>query len=111
VPLVAGAAIAFDGQVSVYDTRTADTPCYACVFPPEVAPPEARCATMGVFAPLTGILGALQAAEALKLLVGIGGLNGCLLRLDALTMESRIARIVRDPACVICGVQSAVSAS
>jgi len=66
---------------------------------------------MGVFAPLTGILGTLQAAEALKLLVGIGGLNGCLLRLDALTMESRISHIVRDPACVICGVQSAIRAS
>jgi len=110
-PLISGAAVRFDGQLSVFDLRTASAPCYCCLFPEHGDNEEMPCAVMGVFAPLTGILGALQAAEALKLLVGIGGLNGCLLRLDALTMESRISRIVRDPACVICGVQSAVRAS
>ena len=71
-PLVSGAAIGFDGQISVYDTRSADAPCYACVFPPESTFEEVRCSTMGVFAPLVGIIGAMQAAEALKLIAGIG---------------------------------------
>jgi len=110
-PLISGAAVRFEGQLSVFDLRSALAPCYCCLFPERGDNEDMPCAVMGVFAPLTGILGALQAAEALKLLVGIGGLNGCLLRLDALTMKSRIACIVRDPACVICGVQSAVRAS
>src|SRR5204862_5531932 len=71
-PLVAGAAIGFDGQISVYDTRRPDAPCYACLFPPEATVADAQCATMGVFAPLVGIIGAMQAAEALKLLAGVG---------------------------------------
>ncbi|HEX2530028.1 MAG TPA: HesA/MoeB/ThiF family protein, partial [Burkholderiaceae bacterium] len=72
VPLVSGAAIQFDGQISVFDPRRDDAPCYACLFPPEQPFEEARCATMGVFAPLVGIIGAMQAAEALKLVAGIG---------------------------------------
>jgi molybdopterin/thiamine biosynthesis adenylyltransferase len=71
-PLVSGAAIRFDGQLSVFDPRDAASPCYACVFPPEQSFEETRCATMGVFAPLVGIVGAMQAAEALKLLSGAG---------------------------------------
>jgi molybdopterin/thiamine biosynthesis adenylyltransferase len=72
-PLVSGAAIGFDGQISVYDTREPDAhPCYACLFPPEAAFEEVACATMGVFAPLVGIVGSVQAAEALKLLAGTG---------------------------------------
>jgi molybdopterin/thiamine biosynthesis adenylyltransferase len=71
-PLVSGAAIGFDGQVSVYDSRQPDAPCYACLFPPDATVEEVRCATMGVFAPLVGIIGATQAAEALKLLAGVG---------------------------------------
>jgi molybdopterin/thiamine biosynthesis adenylyltransferase len=67
VPLVSGAAIGFDAQVSVYDLRQADCPCYACLFPPHAPPEEVRCATMGVFAPLVGIVGSIQAAEAIKL--------------------------------------------
>ena len=87
-PLVAGAAIGFDAQLSVYDIRNADAPCYACVFPPEATVEETACATMGVFAPLVGIVGSLQAAEALKLLAGIGSsLAGRLQMLDARTME------------------------
>ena len=71
-PLVSGAAIRFDAQISVYQNNAATAPCYACVFPPDVAPEETRCATMGVFAPLVGIVGSMQAAEALKILAGIG---------------------------------------
>ena len=71
-PLVSGAAIRFDGQITVYDTRDAKSPCYACLFAPSDEFEETRCATMGVFAPLVGIIGAMQAAEALKLLSGAG---------------------------------------
>jgi molybdopterin-synthase adenylyltransferase len=102
-PLVAGAAIGFDGQVSVYDTRMADAPCYACLFPPEATLEEVRCATMGVFAPLVGIIGAVQATEALKLLVGVGtSLAGRLQMLDAHTMEWNEIRVARQAACPVC---------
>jgi molybdopterin/thiamine biosynthesis adenylyltransferase len=103
VPLVAGAAIAFDGQLSVYDTRDADAPCYACVFPPSAAVPEVRCAEMGVFAPLVGIVGTMQAAEALKLVAGIGtSLAGRLQMLDARDMRWTEIRVPRDPQCPVC---------
>ena len=103
VPLVAGAAIAFDGQVCVVDTRHADAPCYACLFPPDAAPPEVRCATMGVFAPLVGIIGSIQAAEALKLMAGVGeSLAGRLQMLDARTMRWTELRVPRDPHCPVC---------
>jgi len=102
-PLVSGAAIGFDGQISVYDTRTADSPCYACLFPPDSEFDEVRCATMGVFAPLVGIIGSMQAAEALKLLAGIGSsLAGRLLMLDARSMEWHEVRIARSAACPVC---------
>jgi molybdopterin-synthase adenylyltransferase len=103
-PLVSGAAIGFDGQISVYDTRESANPCYACLFPPDAALEEARCATMGVFAPLVGIIGSMQAAEALKLLVGVGSsLAGRLQMLDARTMEWAEVRLARQPACPVCG--------
>jgi molybdopterin/thiamine biosynthesis adenylyltransferase len=103
-PLVSGAAIGFDGQISVYDTRDAQTPCYACLFPPGAAFEEAACATMGVFAPLVGIIGSMQAAEALKLLAGVGNsLAGRLLMLDARTMHFDEVRIARQDACPVCG--------
>jgi len=102
-PLVAGAAVGFDGQISVYDTRRADCPCYACLFPPDAHFDEQRCATMGVFAPLVGIIGAMQAAEALKLLAGVGSpLAGRLQMLDARTMEWREIRLARQPGCPVC---------
>jgi molybdopterin-synthase adenylyltransferase len=102
-PLVSGAAIGFDGQVSVYDTRDASRPCYACVFPPDALFEEARCATMGVFAPLVGIIGSVQAAEALKLLAGTGtSLAGRLQMLDARTMEWNEIAVARAPACPVC---------
>ena len=102
-PLVSGAAIGFDGQISVYDTRTADAPCYACVFPPESTFEEVRCSTMGVFAPLVGIIGSMQAAEALKLLAGIGSsLAGRLQMLDARAMEWSEVRLPRQTQCPVC---------
>jgi len=103
-PLVSGAAIRFDGQVAVFDARDAAHPCYHCLFGEGDEFEETRCATMGVFAPLVGIVGATQAAEALKLLAGIGrSLAGRLLLLDALTMEWREVRVVKDPDCRVCG--------
>ena len=102
-PLVSGAAIRFDGQVSVFDLRLPDAPCYHCLFPEAQDLEETRCAVMGVFAPLTGIIGAVQAAEALKLLAGIGqSLNGRLLLLDGLTMEWRQVRLKKDSTCPVC---------
>ena len=102
-PLVAGAAIGFDGQMSVYDTRDPEKPCYACVFPPADATEDARCATFGVFAPLVGIVGSQQAAEALKLVCGIGAsLAGRLQMLDARQMEWTEIRTSRDPDCPVC---------
>ena len=106
-PLVSGAAIGFDGQISVYDTRdtqSADTPCYACVFPAEATFEEVRCATMGVFAPLVGIIGSMQAAEALKLLAGVGSsLAGRLQMLDARSMQWTEIRTGRSLGCTVCG--------
>lgn len=103
-PLVSGAAVGFDAQVSVYDTRRADAPCYGCIFPPDAAFEEVHCATMGVFAPLVGIVGSMQAAEALKLLAGVGSsLAGRLQMLDARTMEWSEIRLARQPDCPVCG--------
>jgi len=103
-PLVSGAAIRFDGQISVYDSRDRDSPCYACVFPPDADFEETRCATMGVFAPLVGIIGTLQAAEALKLLCGVGtSLAGRLLMLDGRAMEWTEVRLPRHAGCPVCG--------
>ena len=102
-PLVAGAAIGFDGQLSAYDTRSDASPCYACAFPPDPAFVDVACATMGVFAPLVGVVGSLQAAEALKLLLGIGrSLVGRLQMLDARTMEWTEIAVARDPKCPVC---------
>lgn len=103
-PLVSGAAIQFDGQISVYDTRQAEAPCYACIFPPEATFEEVRCSTMGVFAPLVGIIGSMQAAEALKLVIGTGrSLQGRLLMLDGRAMEWNEIRMPRNPHCPVCG--------
>jgi molybdopterin/thiamine biosynthesis adenylyltransferase len=103
-PLVSGAAIGFDGQVSVYDSSRDGAPCYACLFPPEADYEEVACATMGVFAPLVGIIGCVQAAEALKLIVGLGQpLAGRLLMLDARAMEWTEMKTPRNPACSVCG--------
>jgi adenylyltransferase/sulfurtransferase len=101
-PLVSGAAVRFDGQVAVFDLRHDGSPCYACLFPPGGGEDE-LCAVMGVFAPLTGIIGTMQAAEALKLAAGIGeSLEGRLLMLDALAMRWHSVRVRRDPDCPVC---------
>jgi len=105
-PLVSGAAIRFDAQVAVFDLRKADAPCYACLFPEDGEVEEVQCSTMGVFAPLTGVVGALQAMEAAKLLIGAGEtLNGRLLLLDAKRSEWRTVRVKRDPACAVCAAR------
>ncbi len=102
-PLVSGAALRFDGQLAVFDPRDPASPCYHCLFGDGQEVEETRCATMGVFAPLVGIVGATQAAEALKLLAGVGrSLAGRLLLLDALAMQWREVRVPRDPDCPVC---------
>ncbi len=103
-PLVSGAAISFDGQISVFDCRDVVSPCYACLFPADQPFEEALCSTMGVFAPLVGIIGTMQAAEALKLLSGLGKtLAGRLLLLDAQDMVWTQIKIARHAACPVCG--------
>ena len=103
VPLVSGAVIRFDGQLSVFDTRAAASPCYACLFPADSQVEEVACSTMGVFAPLVGVVGAMQAAEALKLLAGAGrSLAGRLLMLDGRSMEWTDIGIARNPTCPVC---------
>lgn len=102
-PLVSGAALAFEGQVTVYDMRDDSSPCYHCLFPDNGEDTDLRCATNGVFAPLVGMIGTTQAAEAMKLLMGIGdSLQGRLLLLDAMAMEWRSIKLAKDPACSVC---------
>jgi molybdopterin-synthase adenylyltransferase len=103
-PLVSGAGVRFDGQVTVFDLRDARSPCYECLFPESAQHEEVRCAVMGVFAPLVGIIGATQAAEAIKVITGAGQtLAGRLLMLDALNMQWHSVKLSRDPQCVVCG--------
>ena len=103
-PLVSGAAIGFDGQVTVFDSRSENSPCYACMFPESSQPVEAQCATMGVFAPMVGIIGSVQAAEALKLLIGVGqSLAARLLMLDGRHMQWTQLSVPRDSSCPVCG--------
>jgi molybdopterin/thiamine biosynthesis adenylyltransferase len=102
-PLVSGAAIRMDAQVSVYDARQSGSACYACVFPPEEAATEIQCATMGVLAPLVGIVGSLQAAEAIKLITGMGSsLVGRLWMLDGRDMSTSTIRLSANPCCPVC---------
>jgi molybdopterin-synthase adenylyltransferase len=103
-PLVSGAGVQFDGQISVFDPRDAQSPCYACLFPEDHPPEDIRCAVMGVFAPVTGIIGTMQAAEALKVIAAIGEpLVGQLLMLDARSMRWQSIRVKRDVECSVCG--------
>lgn len=103
VPLVSGAAIRWDGQISVFDSRQEQTPCYACLFSPEESFEEAQCSTMGVLAPMVGIVGSVQAAEALKLIAGVGTtLAGRLLLLDGRSMEWSKMRTAKNPECLVC---------
>lgn len=103
-PLVSGAAIGFSGQLAVFDSRRAESPCYHCLFPDHADEPELRCAEAGVISPLVGVVGAMQALEALKCLAGAGEpLIGRLLLWDGLRAEARVMRVPRDPACPVCG--------
>ena len=103
VPLVSGAVIRLDGQLTTYDTRDATSPCYACLFPPDQAPEEVRCSTMGVLAPLVGVIGTLQATEAVKLLAGVGrSLAGRLQLLDGRSLEWTEMRLRRQVDCPVC---------
>jgi molybdopterin/thiamine biosynthesis adenylyltransferase len=104
VPLVSGAAIRMDGQLAVYDARDDKSPCYACIFPPDQAPEEVRCSTMGVLAPLVGVIGTMQAMETVKLITGIGSrLTGRLQMLDGRGMEWSDVRLQRNANCPVCG--------
>ena len=105
-PLISGAAIRFDGQLMVFDLRSKDAPCYACLFPEEGEVEEVQCSAMGVLAPLTGAIGALQALEAIKLLAGAGETPlGRLMLIDAKTSETRSVRVKKDPRCAVCAVR------
>lgn len=101
-PLVSGAATRFDGQVNVFDFRRDDSPCYNCLYPEQSEGEETRCATMGVFAPLVGIIGSMQASEALKVLAGMETLCGRMLLLNALKMEVRTVKLAKDKFCPVC---------
>jgi molybdopterin/thiamine biosynthesis adenylyltransferase len=101
-PLVSGAAIRFDAQLMVFDSRQPASACYACLFPEDAQVEEVQCSTMGVFAPLTGVIGAMQAMEAIKLVAGIGA-PASLQILEAKSAEWRSVRVKKDPACGVCG--------
>jgi molybdopterin-synthase adenylyltransferase len=109
-PLVSGAGIRFDGQVAVFDLRREDAPCYHCLFAEDARAEEERCATMGVFAPLVGIIGTFQALEAIKLVAGVGDtLAGRLMLFDALASRWHEVRLARDPHCAVCGAARAAA--
>ncbi|OAI51052.1 molybdopterin biosynthesis protein MoeB [Betaproteobacteria bacterium SCGC AG-212-J23] len=102
-PLVAGAAIRFDAQLMVFDLRRKDSPCYSCIFPEDAEVEEVQCSTMGVLAPLTGAIGAMQAMEAIKLVAEVGtSLSGRLQVFDAMSAEWRTVKVAKDPACAVC---------
>lgn len=109
-PLVSGAAIGFSGQLAVFDPRRADSPCYRCLFPDHADEPELRCAEAGVVSPLVGVIGAMQALEALKCLAQAGeALIGRLLLWDGLRAEARVMKVPRDPGCPVCGHSGGVN--
>jgi len=102
-PLISGAAIRFDAQLMVFDLRQADAPCYACLFPEDGEVEEVQCSTMGVFAPLTGVIGAMQAMEAIKLIAGVGDPPEGRLRIfDAKSADWRSVKVKKDPRCTVC---------
>jgi molybdopterin/thiamine biosynthesis adenylyltransferase len=103
VPLVSGSALGFDAQVSVFDFKNPHSPCYACIFPPDSNPSETNCASMGVFSPLVGIIGSLQAAQALQLLIGFGQpLVGRLLLWNALNTRIDEVQVSKNTSCPVC---------
>ena len=103
-PLVSGSALRFDGQISMFDPRTSASPCYACIFSPEESFEEVSCASMGIFSPLVGIIGAMQAAQALQVLIGFGEpLVGRMLLWNGRSTQIDEIRISRNPDCPVCG--------
>lgn len=103
-PLVSGSAIRWDAQVSVFDLRDEDAPCYACVYSPQSPPQEVKCSELGVFAPLTGMAGTLQACETIKLIAGVGKpLVGRMLMLNVLQMDWDELKIRKNAHCPVCG--------
>jgi molybdopterin/thiamine biosynthesis adenylyltransferase len=109
-PLVSGAGIRFDGQVAVFDLRRPGAPCYNCLFAEDAEAEDVRCAVMGVFAPLVGIVGTFQAMEAIKLVAGVGEtLAGRLQIFDALASRWHEVRLARDPHCRVCGAARAAA--
>jgi molybdopterin/thiamine biosynthesis adenylyltransferase len=107
IPLVSGSAIKFDGQVTVLDSRKSNAPCYACLFPPEQSFDEIQCSTMGVFSPLVGIIGSMQAAQALQLIMDIGEtLVGRLILWDARTTEVQEIQVCKRENCPICSTKN-----
>lgn len=104
IPLVSGSALKFDGQISVFDSRNPSSPCYACIFSPDEQLEEVSCASMGIFSPLVGVIGAMQAAQALQMLIGFGeALVGRMLLWNGLTTQIDEIRISRNPECPVCG--------
>lgn len=105
-PWVSAAAIKYSGQISCFDFRKVSSPCYACLYSPEDALPVDNCATLGVFAPLLGVMGSMQAAEAIKMLLNIGApLSGRLLMYDALRAQWQSLKLPANPDCPVCGGQ------
>ena len=103
-PLVSGSALKFDGQVSVFDPRNSSSPCYACIFSPDEKFEEVSCSSMGIFSPLVGIIGAMQAAQALQVLIGFGEpLVGRMLLWNGRTTQIDEIRISRNTECSVCG--------
>ncbi|HCS29293.1 MAG TPA: molybdopterin-synthase adenylyltransferase MoeB [Spongiibacteraceae bacterium] len=105
-PLVSGAAIRSEGQLSVFDSRQDDSPCYRCLYSPDDDGQQLNCSEAGVLAPVVGVIGSMQALETVKLLSGFGEpLTGRLLLLDGATMDIRTLKLAKDPACPVCGGQ------
>ena len=106
-PLVSGAGVRFDGQITSFDLRRSDSPCYHCLFPDQSDAEEERCAVMGVFAPVVGIIGTMQAAEAIRVLTGIGeALTGRMLMLDARSLSWQTVKFSRDAHCGVCATHA-----
>jgi molybdopterin/thiamine biosynthesis adenylyltransferase len=104
VPLVSGSALRFDGQITVFNSRNSASPCYACIFPPDEHFEEVSCSSMGIFSPLVGIIGAMQAAQAIQVLVGFGeALVGRMLLWNARNTQIDEFKIARNPECSVCG--------
>jgi len=103
IALISGSALRFDGQISVFDPNNAASPCYACIFSPDEEFEEVSCSSMGIYAPLVGIIGAMQAAQALQVVIGFGeSLVGRMLLWNARSTQIDEFKISRNPECSVC---------